>query len=147
MKKKFLLAGALLLSVLLIASALYAAGTATVTTSQNDRLRTTEYTVTWSAPSTNAVVPTATIPDVAGFVIGLEVNPGSPAPTSLYDITLLDADGVDVGFGDLLNLSATVSTRVQVYDARWLNSEELTFTLSNNSVTAAAGVFRLTVRR
>ncbi len=147
MKTKFCLAGALLLSVLLIASALYAAGTATVTTVQNDRLRSTEYTVTWAADATTAVVPTATLPDVGGFVIGLEVDPGSPAPTSLYDITLVDRNGVDVGFSDLLNLSATVSTRVQVYDARWLNSEDLTWTLSNNSVSSAVGVFRLTVRR
>jgi hypothetical protein len=39
---------------------------------------------------------------------------GGTAPTALYDVTLVDANGVDYLGGTGANLSATVSTQVRV---------------------------------
>jgi hypothetical protein len=50
---------------------------------------------------------TATTGIVSGTILGVTFNPGSPAPTANYDVTLLDQAGRDVLAGLGANLSAT----------------------------------------
>ena len=48
----------------------------------------------------------------SGKILGLSTDPGSPAPTTLYDITVTDEDGMDVLMGGGADRSATVTEHV-----------------------------------
>lgn len=60
---------------------------------------------------------TATVPStiaVSGAIARVVFDPGSPAPTADYDVTLTDENGIDVlaGQGTNVTLSATVASHV-----------------------------------
>lgn len=80
---------------------------------------------------------------IDGLVHCVETVPdGTTAPTTLYDVTLETADGLDVCGGGLANRSATVAERYYpAYTAPVMGP--LTLTISNNSVNAAKGVVRV----
>lgn len=58
--------------------------------------------------------PTLAIPAFEGHPVSLTTNPGATAPTTLYDITLVDADGTDRLQGVGANRSATVTEQVPI---------------------------------
>ena len=57
---------------------------------------------------------TYTTEKLAGTIVGVAFIPdgGGTAPTTLYDVTLTDDNGVDILSGQGANLSATVANRV-----------------------------------
>ena len=55
---------------------------------------------------------TGTSPTVSGTILGVTFDPGSPAPTASYDVTLSDQAGRDVLAGQGANLSDTVTTGI-----------------------------------
>lgn len=67
---------------------------------------------------------------IKGFVARVVTNPGATTPSSNYDITLTDVDGVDIMNGTLLDRSATLSEEVKVSPSPYLNSET-TLTITN----------------
>lgn len=104
---------------------------------------------TWTADAANGSVPdTAISANQAKVLRGLKAilgvtNPGATAPTANYDITLVDADGVDVFGGSLTNRSDTASEQAKpdmttLGGSRMVNGT-LTFKLANNSVNSALG--------
>jgi hypothetical protein len=110
--------------------------------------------VTWvggTAPDTG-LVPATTLPSFQGWVFQFITDPGTPAPTAAYDITLPDANGLDVAGGTLIDRSATVTERsmplvaTSTYKAWWVDTA-LTFTLTNNAVSAATGTLKIYIRR
>lgn len=75
---------------------------------------------------------------INGYVWMVVTDPGSTAPTASYDITLLDAQGVDIMSGNLADRSATVTEQAYPTRIRPVNGK-LTLTISNNSANGATG--------
>lgn len=109
-------------------------------------------TVTWTAHTDGSVTSEAIDIDPQGYVFMVVTNPGAVAPTALYDITLTDADGVDIMGGTLANRSATASEQVipavvsGIYGGRYVIGG-LTLNLTNNSVNGAGGTVVIYVAR
>ncbi len=88
-------------------------------------------------PATSSAIATG------GYITRVIVDPGSTAPTALYDITVTDETGADVMVGLLTNLSASVTKEVEPYysDLAIYGDKPfavgLTLTISNNSVASA----------
>ena len=49
---------------------------------------------------------------ISGQILRVVIDPGSPAPTNLYDMTLTDSDSVDVLAGRGADLSDTATTNI-----------------------------------
>jgi len=82
------------------------AGSATLTVTRG-ALPVTVLAIDWIA---TAGTVSAVIPDVFGEIAKIVINPGTPAPTALYDMLLNDPDGFDLLAGLGANLSATVTS-------------------------------------
>ena len=81
---------------------------------------------------------------VWGTLLALQTNPGSTAPTDNYDITLVDADGVDRLDSVGLDRDTSSSERVAITGAPWVApGETLTLTIANNAVNSATIVIKL----
>lgn len=109
-------------------------------------------TVTWVAHTDGTVTAETIDIDPQGYVFMVVTNPGGTAPTTLYDITLTDADGVDIMGGKLADRSATASEQAipavmtGVYGGRYVIGG-LTLNISNNSVNGAGGTVVIYVAR
>lgn len=107
-----------------------------------------ELLVTWIADSADGSVPPLTLTDYAGWWITKVItNPGGTAPTALYDITCLDADGADIFAGELLNRSATVTERLIPLNFPQIGADGFTLAIANNLVNSATGTIRLFLNR
>jgi hypothetical protein len=99
--------------------------------------------ITWVADDTAATVPDTALPEINGDITLFVTDPGSPAPTASYDITLEDAYGVDVAGGALADRSATASEQamplISATPVQRTVQGVLTFKLANNSVNSATG--------
>lgn len=100
-----------------------AVGTVTVTPTTLGDMRAMKYSLAWVSDGSGNVSanPQTFRP---GSLIQIKFIPdgGGTAPTALYDVTMVDANGIDYLGGTGANLSATVSTQTRVaapliYDA------------------------------
>lgn len=93
-----------------------------------------------TAHTNGAVSNTATAIAIDGLVYLVETVPssGATAPTNLYDLTLLNADGLDIMGGNLANRSSTLVQRASPlnYQAQSVMGK-LTLTTSGDSVDGA----------
>ena len=105
--------------------------------------------IDWLADDANASVPDTAFDsdDMVGIlgrycVIGI-TDPGSPAPTTDYDIVINDEYGCDIFGGEINNLSATVTEQAFPKAGNGYGNRPcagtLTFSLSGNSVNATTG--------
>lgn len=120
-----------------------AVGTTTVTHYTLGTVRRIQ--VDFVASSTDGSVPDTVLPAIEGRLMELTTNPGSTAPTANYDLTLIDAEGVDrlQGVGANRHTSATESA-IPVYSGSTIHpvvsrTDVLTLKLANNSVNSATG--------
>lgn len=115
-------------------------------------------TFSWTADDTDGSVPTASISDtfldkIRGmYITEGRTNPGSTAPTDNYDITITDEDGIDIMGGSLTNRDEANSEAVAPAIATGLYwpriiTDNITFTLANNSVNSATGTCKLMLER
>ena len=103
------------------------------------------YTYTITAHTDGSVTPVATNP-IDGWIIRTVTNPDDvAAPTNLYDLTLVDRDGVDVMGGTLMN-RAEATTEHVLFPQPYVRGA-VTITPTNNSVNGAVIVLRITVLR
>lgn len=108
-------------------------------------------TLSWTAHTDGTVTSTATNAVMNGYIILVATNPGAVAPTTLYDITLTDSDGVDVMGGTLSDRSATASESALpliggvAYGGRYVYGS-LTLNISNQSVNSATGTVTIYVQ-
>ena len=111
-KRVLLLAFVLWATVLQVGS--QAVGTVTVTTTTLSDIATMKYSLAWVSDAGGAV---NTNPQTfrLGTLTQIKFIPdgGGTAPTTLYDVTLVDPHGVDWMAGAGANLSATASTIVR----------------------------------
>ncbi len=145
MKKLIVLLAVVML--LLTAGLANAAGTVTQTLTKVGS-HTLLLTFSWTADASAATVPvTASSTGLEGYVYLVVTNPGTTAPTDLYDITLTDTESVDVMGGELSDRSTSATQQVvpkidTVFGARWVDGV-LTMTLTNNSVNSATGTVKV----
>lgn len=98
---------AVLAAVLALSVPLGAAGTV-VATSSVITTGLTKYTITWTATAGGAVSANP-VTIKRGTIEAIKIVPGTgTAPTALYDVSLVDTDGVDVLNGQGVDQSATV---------------------------------------
>lgn len=125
----------------------WAAGTVTQTLTGQGRYIDL-LTYSWTGDASNGSVPaTESQWPIDGYIIMVVTNPGSPAPTDNYDITLTDTDGVDTMGGELtdrdtVNSEQAVPKIGSVYGTRWV-SGKITLNITNQSVAGAKGVVKV----
>jgi len=148
MKKLIVL---VLFLILIMAESVFAATPGTCTITQSTIYVLTQptrkvITLSWVASVDAATVPSTTI-TAATYGIGgwylysAETNPGT-TPTDNYDITITDADGVDIAGGLLLDRDTSTTELVNLgatLFGRSIVRGNLTFALSGNSVNSATG--------
>jgi len=106
-----------LLLFLLLPVLLFAAGSVTQTYEVNRNTNVSTLTFAFVGAADDGTVPsTATSTDITAAIQGMCIyevitNPGSTAPTTLYDIVLNGTDGEDLMGGTLADRSATASQR------------------------------------
>jgi len=110
-------------------------------------------TLTCTADAAAATFPaTALTNKFSGYLVALETNPGSTAPTDNYDIVLNDAEGNDVLQGVGANRHTTTTQKVPVvYSGTALHpvvhaTDTLTWTITNNAVNSAVVVAKLYIQ-
>lgn len=123
-----------------------------VLTSHNDQGGVRSLVITATASSTDGSFPATKLRslgingqlDISGVWLAIATNPGSPAPTDNYDITLVDGDGLDRLNGVGANRDTTNSEREPVTGAAAFTAgEDLTLTIANNLVNSAVVVITL----
>ena len=125
------------------------AGTITQTSSRKGSV--VDVVLSCTADSSDGSFPaTALTEKISGYLIQMITNPGSTAPQSNYDITLVEDDGsIDVLQGTGANRHASNSElAVVIYDSTSLHpvisqDDTLTFTIANNNVNSAIVVATL----
>lgn len=85
---------------------------------------------------------TALTHKIDGFLLALETNPGSPAPTDNYDITLIDEEGLDVLQGNGVDRDTTNTEMVAIdldgyFHPPVTRDQTLTLTISGNTINSA----------
>jgi hypothetical protein len=139
----------LLLFMFLGAQVANAASVVTITPTDisNDVREANVITIAWTAHTDGTVTSTQSADKLYGYIALVVVDPGTPAPQALYDVTLTDSTGIDVMGGALADLSATAGLQTMpiigpsgttAYAGRFIDSK-LTFNLSNNNVSGAKG--------
>lgn len=117
------------------------AGTVTLTHYTLGNIRRINFSVV--ADAADGSVPDTALPKFQGRLLALHTNPGATAPTNLYDITLIDGDGLDRLQSVGLNRATATSEQVPVvYASTSVNppvsiDETLTLTFANNSNNSA----------
>jgi hypothetical protein len=105
---------------------------------------------TWVGDAADGTVPPKAVRAFSGVVIRVVTDPGTPAPTTLYDITLTDSNGIDVLGGAGANRSATVTEQCfpTVATVPWECpvAGALTLTITGNSVVSAQGSVVIYIR-
>ena len=132
-----------LLLLLVLVGGVYGASSQTETHYTNLPGDVDVWVIAWTAHTDGSYTNYTTQWNVDGYVFMVVTDPGATAPQALYDITLLDSDGIDVMGGELANLSATATEQAvpkigAVYGTRFVRGP-LTLTISNNNVNTALG--------
>ena len=102
-----------------------------------------ELLISWVADASNGSVPQLAITNHDGwYLTGADTVPGvAVAPTANYDITLLNANSIDLADGSLTNRAASTN-ETAIFTAR-IPSGGFAFTLANNVVNSATGKCKL----
>lgn len=152
---KRLIAFAVLLGTLAVSAGAWAASSisgAETYTRNTPRESVQVITVEWTAHTDGTVTAEAIDVNPQGYVFMVVTNPGSTAPTDNYDITLTDADGVDIMGGTLANRDEATSEQAVpavatgIYGGRYVYTAP-TLNISNNSVNGATGTVVIYVAR
>lgn len=138
------------------ASFSFAAGTVTQALDNYPNANMQVVTFSWTGDAINGTVPSTVTSDsitngISGwYVYAIETNPGSVAPTTLYDIVINDSEGLDISGGMLANRSATVTEKITPrLDSTYsifggvLIDGTLTLVITNQSVVSATGTVKL----
>lgn len=131
-----------------IASTLFAAGTATVTTTpiRSAGTRYVKYSIAWTSTAGGAVSGN-TFAVVPGTILSVRFVPSAgTAPTDLYDVTLVDTNTVDVLFGAGANLSATLSTVTRLSPAYFQDGSRVLDLVVANAGAAKLGTVEILVQ-
>ena len=134
----------LLACVLLVASApLHAVGTVTVSRSGPSPLKVTRITLTWTSTAGGAVSGNRfTVPHGKLLQAKFVPDAGGTQPTNLYDVTLIDEDGLDYLSARGTDLSNATPLMLQ-WDlpVMWHTSQELDLVVANAGASKGGKVY------
>ena len=100
-------------------------------------------TASWTS-ETSGSFTSAVITGCSGmYLMQARTAPGNCAPTSNYDITIKDADGVDAAGGLIANRSATAAETIFPAQVSRPIDSDLTLAISGNIVDRANGTVKL----
>ena len=146
---------AIIAALLLWTGICFSAGTVAQALSKFPNANMQVLTFSWTGDAGDGTVPstatgTAITGEIAGwYVYAIETNPGT-APTTLYDIVINDAEGLDIAGGMLADRSATVTEKITPsLDSTFsifggvLIDGALTLVVSNQSDLSATGTVKL----
>ena len=143
----------LVLAMFVLPNVVFATGTASVTSAQRIAVVGQQsrivLTIAWTddnAGTTLAIDP-ATYGITGWYLYSAETNPGAGPPTDNYDITLVDADAVDLAGATLMNRDTTSSELVNIGTATHgfpIIRGSFTFTIAAGTAGASSGTCILT---
>ena len=138
--------GLVLVLAVLVAPSVWAAGTATVTTSDVGG-GVTKYSIAWTSDASGDVSGNA-FNVKAGRLLVLHIMPntGATQPTDLYDMTLDDADAVDLVDALGANLSNSTGKIYQWSPALYFDGTDQIDLVISNAGNAKTGVIELLVQ-
>lgn len=123
------------------------AGTVVVTHHSTGLVR--KITMTCTGDEADGSFPATVLPAIEGALLHLETNPGTPAPTANYDVTIVNQNGIDVLVALGANRHTTNSERVEIVGGATGNrvvvedSDALTLNIAGNIVNSAVTVIEL----
>ncbi len=100
---------------------------AVISTAYGDERKLRTITVTWTSSDLGAATDTVYM---EGAIVRVVTNPGATAPTADYDITFVDANGVDIMSGTLADRHTSTSEQV-IPATPPFHTPSFTFTLAN----------------
>ena len=107
-----------------------------------------ELLIDWEGAAAGGAVGSLLIDSFPGWMIYEALtNPGSTAPTPSYDITLIDAHGIDIAGGQLTDRHTSTSERVCLIDPPIIRTAGFTVTFAGQSVNSATGQLSLILVR
>jgi len=101
--------------------------------------------VDFVADAADGTVPDTLLPSIEGRLMELTTNPGGTAPTDDYDVTLIDAEGIDRLQSLGLNRdTANTESAIPVYSGSTIHpvvskTDALTLKIAGNAVNSALG--------
>lgn len=107
-----------------------------------------ELVLSWVASTDDGTIPSLLIDNFVGwYITKVRTIPGAAAaaPTALYDITFIDADGLDLMEGNLLNRSATLPEKESM--AEQIGVGGFTATFAGQNSVAATGKIKILLNR
>ena len=107
-----------------------AAGTVVITEETYGTIKKIKFSWTSGDGAEDGTASGQTTHAYSGKILGLATDPGSPAPTALYDITVTDEDGMDVLMGGGADRSATVTEYVLSSSLGAVANDKLTINVS-----------------
>ena len=107
-----------------------AAGTVTITEETYGTIKKIKFSWTSGDGAEDGTASGQTTYAYSGKILGLATDPGSPAPTALYDITVTDEDGMDVLMGGGADRSATATEYVLSSSLGAVANDKLTINVS-----------------
>ena len=131
----------MIFGVILLSSPVFAAGTCVESLTRiSPGVSILQFTCTGDAAD-GTFPATVSSRNIEGYVFMVLTNPGSPALTDNYDISLVDTDGLDISGGLLVNRDQAVTEVVipkvdlvaSLYGPRYVKGK-VTLEISNNSV-------------
>jgi len=108
--------------------------------------------VTWTGDAASGDVPDLVLPTIEGEIVELTTNPGSPAPTDNYGVTLTDQDGVDRLRGLGASRDTALTETVPIFYAGTgahpvvSRAHVLRLAVTGNAVASAAGSLTILYR-
>ena len=144
---------AVMLAIMLMPVLAFAEGTVTQSeakiTDHNFKLT---FSFIANAAGTATIPATATTDAITGWVCQIETSPGSPAPTSGYDITITKPNGLDIAGGQLADRATATAESiipkvdaVGIYSCLFVDAVVLTLNVTGNSVNSATGEVKLLI--
>lgn len=85
----------------------------TITEAHQEHRTVRKLTLSWITDGSGVAIGTSSI--ISGLVYRIVTNPGTAAPTALYDLVLNDEDGMDIAAGALSD-RATADTEQVILD-------------------------------
>lgn len=126
--------------VLVTATSLFAASSAVITTEKIYDSDIQVVNISWIAATNGSFV--SQVIGASGCLFYAVTDPGTVAPTDNYDITVTNADGIDIAGTQLLSRDTSNSEDVKFSTIRCVNGD-VTIAITNNSEDSATGLIRL----
>lgn len=98
------------------------------------------FIATCVADDVDGTFPSTPLPAFEGRLLAIITDPGSPAPTTLYDVKLNDASGFDRLGGAGVDRSTSVTERAAVSNGYVSRREVVSLAITGNSVASAPTV-------